>query len=207
MKHRYAIALITLFMLLSFTMNVLAQSSAVATEPEPTDSGEHQILQENVAAEEHRSSVQKEPIEGIYEGVSDEIRALLGDLDWQTNTDYQGLGSPDAKKGGTLKSAESAYPPSLRTVGKNANSVFNSMLSGLCYESMLDLDPITFDYVPNLARRWAIADDKVTFFFEMDESARWSDGNPVVAEDVVLSWKLYIDPGIEDPFDRLLEQI
>jgi len=74
------------------------------------------------------------------------------------------------------------------------------MLAGLCYESMLDLDPLTYEYIPNLAKRWAIADDKVTFFFEMDERACWSDGKPVVAEDVVRTWELYTDPDIEDPF-------
>ncbi|MDD3001738.1 MAG: ABC transporter substrate-binding protein, partial [Candidatus Riflebacteria bacterium] len=109
-------------------------------------------------------------------------------------------GDKRAKKGGTLTCVQSAFPPTLRTVGKNANSVFTSTLSGFCYETLLDLDPITYDYSPNLAKKWAIADDKVTFFFELDERAKWSDGNPVVASDFVYSWKLYTDPTIDDPF-------
>jgi microcin C transport system substrate-binding protein len=137
---------------------------------------------------------------GIYKGIGDDILVILSTLKWETNSEFKGFGSRDAKKGGTLKYVETSYPPSLRTVGKNANSTFNSMLTGLCYESMLDLDPVTFDYVPNLAKRWAIAEDKVSFFFEIDENARWSDGEPVVSEDVVRSWELYTSPGIEDPF-------
>lgn len=129
-----------------------------------------------------------------------EIEKIISGLNWETNTEYKGFGSRDAKKGGTLSCVETSFPPTLRTVGKNANSTFGSMMTGLCYETMLDLDPVTFKYAPALAKRWAIADDKVTFFFELDERARWSDGKPVQASDIVKSWELYTDPGIDDPF-------
>jgi microcin C transport system substrate-binding protein len=132
--------------------------------------------------------------------VDRKIKDILKNLKWETNTEYKGMGSKNAKKGGTLKYVESSFPPTLRTCGKNANSTFISMLIGLSYEAMLDLDPVTLKYVPNLAKRWAIADDKVTFFFELDERAKWSDGKPVVADDIVATWELYTDKGIEDPF-------
>lgn len=134
--------------------------------------------------------------------VDSNIKQMLKTLKWETNTTYKGLGSKDAKKGGTLKYVQSAFPPTLRTCGKNASSVFLSLLEGLCYEAMLDLDPITLNYAPNLAKRWAVADDQVSFFFEIDERAKWSDGMPVVANDFVETWKLYTDPGIEDPFSN-----
>lgn len=127
---------------------------------------------------------------------------LEKEIQWQTNTDYQGPGSREAIKGGTLKYVSSSYPPTLRPFGKNANSTFNSMLKSLCYETLLDLDPITFDYVPALAKRWAIGADKQTFFFEIDENAKWSDGRPVVADDVVETWNKYTDPDIDDPFNN-----
>jgi microcin C transport system substrate-binding protein len=129
-----------------------------------------------------------------------DVEKLLASLKWETNTTYKGFGDKRAQKGGTLTCVESSFPPTLRTVGKNANSVFTSTLSGFCYETLLDLDPITYDYAPNLAKRWAIADDKVSFFFELDERAKWSDGKRVVASDFVASWKLYTDPEIDDPF-------
>lgn len=161
----------------------------------------HSLLPENLSqAERDQLEAIQNNYSGIYEGISDEVRSQLATLKWLSNPDYKGLGSRNAKKGGTMKFSETSYPPSLRTVGKNSNSVFNSMLEGLCYEGMLDLDPITFEYAPNLAKRWGIAEDQVTFYFELDEKAHWSDGKPVVAEDVVKTWELYTDPGIEDPF-------
>lgn len=126
--------------------------------------------------------------------------ALIKSLNWQTNDKITAFGDPRAKKGGTLTCVESSFPPTLRTTGKNANTSFNSTLSGLCYETLLDLDPISYDYAPNLAKRWAVADDKQTFFFEIDERAKWSDGKPVCANDVVQTWKLYVDEDLEDPF-------
>ena len=196
-RHIYVLFLC---MLLAF-QPVYAQGH-VATATVDPDSEIHSLLPENLSEAERiaAENVGQANIAGVYDGINPEILAMFSDLKWETNTEFEGLGSRNAKKGGTLKYAETSYPPSLRTVGKNANSTFNSMLTGLCYESMLDLDPITFNYVPNLAKRWAIADDKVSFFFELDENARWSDGEPVVAEDIVKSWELYTDPGIEDPF-------
>ena len=193
-------------LVLSFAFSAQAQIQAElpapATSAVDPESVTHSLLTENNPPVE-RSKTRRSTAgfrDKIYDSISPEIIEMLGTLNWETNSEFKGFGSRHAKKGGTLKYAETSYPPSLRTVGKNANSTFNSMLTGLCYESMLDLDPVTFNYVPNLAKRWAIADDKVSFFFEIDEKARWSDDEPVVAEDIVRSWELYVDPGIEDPF-------
>lgn len=133
---------------------------------------------------------------------AEDLKKIVKNLKWKTNDSYKGFGEPRAKKGGTLKYGMSAYPPTLRPIGKNSSSEFVSVLESLCYESLLDLDPVTFNYVPNLAKRWAIADDKVSFFFEIDERAKWSDGVPVTSQDVVDTWKLLTDKGIEDPFSN-----
>lgn len=129
-----------------------------------------------------------------------DVQALPGSLQWQTNDAYKGSGSREAKKGGTLRYVSPSFPPTLRTFGKNANSTTNRMLEGMVYETLLDLDPITFEYAPNLARRWAVADDKKTFVFEIDERARWADGEPVTASDVLATWRKFTDPDLEDPF-------
>ena len=122
-----------------------------------------------------------------------EKEAILKNIKWQTNDKLTAFGDPRAKKGGTLTCVEPSFPPTLRTTGKNSNSVFNSTLSGLCYETLLDLDPISYDYAPNLAKRWAVGEDKKTFFFEIDERAKWSDGKPVCSNDVIQTWKLYVN--------------
>ncbi len=47
--------------------------------------------------------------------------------------------------------------------------------------------------VPSLARSWRRVDPR-TVVFELDPRARWHDGVPVTAHDVVFSWKLAISP-------------
>ncbi len=129
-----------------------------------------------------------------------DVGALLASLTWQTNDTYPGMGSREATRGGTLRCVSTAFPATLRTFGRNANSTMNRMLEGLVYETLLDLDPITFAYAPALARRWAIGDDKKTFVFELDPRAHWSDGTPVSASDVVETYKMFTNPDIDDPF-------
>ncbi|RCK80370.1 MAG: Oligopeptide ABC transporter, periplasmic oligopeptide-binding protein OppA [Candidatus Ozemobacter sibiricus] len=128
------------------------------------------------------------------------LASLLETVQWQTNEGYKGLGSREAKKGGTLRYVSTAFPPTLRPFGRNSNSATTRTLEGLVYETLLDLDPITFEYVPNLARRWAIGPDQKTFLFEIDPSARWSDGRPVTASDVLTTYRFFTDPDLDDPF-------
>jgi len=210
-----------LFLVSLFAMFLLIGVTAQGAEGEAASHAE--LIKESLAALKENTAALKSLTEAlkrvqfngpavgasVFDEISDkspaelapeEIAKLVASLNWETNTTYKGFGDKRAKKGGTLTCVESSFPPTLRTVGKNANSVFTSTLSGFCYETLLDLDPITYDYSPNLAKRWAIADDKVTFFFELDERAKWSDGKPVVASDFVYSWKLYTDPSIDDPF-------
>ncbi|MDQ8021329.1 MAG: ABC transporter substrate-binding protein [Moraxellaceae bacterium] len=41
--------------------------------------------------------------------------------------------------------------------------------------------------VPNLAERWEISSDATEFTFHLRKGTRWSDGNPLTAEDIVFS--------------------
>ncbi|NCB38934.1 MAG: ABC transporter substrate-binding protein [Erysipelotrichia bacterium] len=219
MKPTRFLLLVLLFLLTLAQGDALRAASSAENEPSHEELLKESIeaLKQNTSAVKNLTEVLKSSsftaggtgVPGMAAGnvaaadiaVSDaEMKAILAALKWETNDTYKGFGSRDAKKGGTLTCVETSFPPTLRTVGKNANSTFTSMMTGICYESMLDLDPITYNYAPSLATRWAVADDKVTFYFELDERARWSDGKPVIASDIVKSWELYTDPGIEDPF-------
>src|SRR5688572_3397881 len=41
--------------------------------------------------------------------------------------------------------------------------------------------------VPDLAAQWSVAEDNRTWTFELRDDARWHDGQPVTAEDVVFT--------------------
>jgi len=127
-------------------------------------------------------------------------RGFKGD-GWETNTAYDLIGDPRAVKGGIMREATSTsdFPTTLRYLGPNAGTAWSAMIHGLIYETLLGLHPTTLDYIPALASHWQISPDKKTFRFRIDPNAKWSDGMPVVADDVVASWKLNVDQGLQDP--------
>ena len=58
-----------------------------------------------------------------------------------------------------------------------------------------------------LARRWSWAADSLSIAFELDPSARWHDGRPVLAEDVRFSFQLFTDPDVASMHARNFEGI
>ncbi|MBT3299400.1 MAG: hypothetical protein HN657_00185 [Candidatus Marinimicrobia bacterium] len=114
------------------------------------------------------------------------------------------FGDPNAVKGGTLNYIHSLFPRTMRIIGQNSSQVLNSRTIGaLCYESLLGRHSATFDFVPELASHWFISDDKLTFKFRINPDARWSDGMPVVADDIIATWDLRMDETILMPSEQL----
>lgn len=122
---------------------------------------------------------------------------------WETNTSYELIGDPRAVKGGVFMVASSDFPTTLRYYGPNI-SIWNFWLHSITYETLVGLHPTTLEYMPRIATHWQISADKKTYRFRLDPNARWSDGGPVVADDVVASWKLVTDKGLQDPGNALI---
>jgi microcin C transport system substrate-binding protein len=122
---------------------------------------------------------------------------------WETNTAYDLIGDPRAVKGGVLRQATMTdFPATLRDYGPNVTE-WNLTLNELVYESLLVLHPTTLDYIPGLATHWQISKDGQTFRFRLNPNARWSDGMPVTSDDVLASWRLAVDKGLQDPARNL----
>ncbi len=109
---------------------------------------------------------------------------------WQDQRDP--LASDIAEVGGNFISFAGQYPASFNYY--LANNTFSAELFGMLYETLLDLDPFTLEYVPGLAKAWTISEDKQTFTFTIDENARWSDGTPITAADVRWTFDAIMDP-------------
>lgn len=125
--------------------------------------------------------------------------AMSEDLGFVTSSDFNKIGTAEAKKGGEITMAWIDMPKTLRYIGKDANTLNNWIVSSLIYEGLLGQNTKTQEFLPSLASHWKVSEDKMTYIFRLDPRARWADGKPVVAEDVVESWKIRVDPGIESP--------
>ena len=85
---------------------------------------------------------------------------------------------------------------------------FNAVLSqespnifGLTYEGLITENPITAEKEAALAESWDISDDKLTIIFTLREGLKWSDGEPLTADDVVFSYNdLYLNEKIPNNY-------
>ncbi|MBT7061075.1 MAG: ABC transporter substrate-binding protein [Lentisphaerae bacterium] len=74
------------------------------------------------------------------------------------------------------------------------NNVFTARVFGVMYETLIDMNPLTLEYEPYLARQWTISEDKKVFTFKIDPRARWSDGVEITAHDVLWTYQAVMDP-------------
>jgi microcin C transport system substrate-binding protein len=118
---------------------------------------------------------------------------------WETKTDFELVGDPRAVKGGLFRNAISDFPGTLRMGGPEWNTYVNYMIADMVYETLIGLDPTTLDYVPQLATHWQVSPDKMTYRFRINPNAKFSNGEPVTADDVIATWKLMSDKTLKDP--------
>lgn len=118
---------------------------------------------------------------------------------WQTNTDFDLIGDPHAVKGGVLRDTLLDFPGTIRIAGPEANTYFNYGVTSEVYETLLGMDPRTLNYIPSLATHWQISADQKTYRFRLNPNARFSNGTPVTADDVVASFDFFMDKSLQDP--------
>ena len=131
---------------------------------------------------------------------------------WITNMSFPELGEQGVPQGGELVTSRPDWPATLRMTGKDWNQDITYRLRDLCYESLLMQHPVTGDLIPRVATHWWISEDGMTFRFRINPRARFSNGEPLVAADVVASFRLRMDPTTLDPssiqtFSKLEEPV
>lgn len=62
--------------------------------------------------------------------------------------------------------------------------VLSALFEGLVAEDPVDLHP-----VPGVAQAWDVSPDQLTYTFHLRDDARWSNGEPVTAQDFIASWR------------------
>lgn len=113
--------------------------------------------------------------------------------------------SPKALKGGVYHTTINSFPNTFRSVGEGTDSSSYTMLEWL-YLPLLGFDSILGEYEPMLATHWKFIKSEKQgellegMYFRLDPNARWSDGTPLTADDVIATWKLWGDEGIKDPY-------
>jgi oligopeptide transport system substrate-binding protein len=75
------------------------------------------------------------------------------------------------------------------------------------FEGLTDYDPKTLQPVPGVALRWEASADNREWTFYLRHDARWSNNDPVTAQDFVRSWQRTLQLGERAPHAKLLRNI
>ncbi len=124
---------------------------------------------------------------------------LPADLKWENNDTDPVYADPEAKRGGTFRDFMSSFPLTLRKYGPDSNGGFAAYVRETNLP-LLSIHPVTRNPIPMLANQWAFGADNKTLYFRINPKARWSDGQPVTADDWVFTLKMMRSKEINDPW-------
>lgn len=70
-------------------------------------------------------------------------------------------------------------------------------------EGLVAKDPVSLEPVPATAAHWQVSADGKVYTFMIRPSARWSNGDPVTAEDFVWSWRRALLPALGNAYSYM----
>ncbi len=75
------------------------------------------------------------------------------------------------------------------------------------YEGLVTYHPITLRPVPGVAKRWELSEDRLIYRFYLRNNARYSNGDPVTAQDFRESWLRIVNPHDQGEYSFLFDVI
>jgi microcin C transport system substrate-binding protein len=122
------------------------------------------------------------------------------DLVWEDGMEHEEIGDLRAKKGGTFNIDIRSFPPTIRPFGDNSNNGFRGTLYDEIEMPLVGLHPKSMEMIPGLAKEWAVSKDGRTVYFRINDKARYSDGVPIKARDVLFGSYIRISDDIVNPY-------
>ncbi|MDP9141950.1 MAG: peptide ABC transporter substrate-binding protein [Pseudomonadota bacterium] len=104
----------------------------------------------------------------------------------------------------TLRIGNGPEPETLdphRTEGVSAGNIVRDLYEGL---TAIGADG---QAIPAAARRWSLSEDGLTYTFELHEALRWSNGEPLTAQDFVAGLQRSLTPATGSNVAQMLRQI
>jgi peptide/nickel transport system substrate-binding protein len=103
----------------------------------------------------------------------------------------------DYARGDWLVSAFGSTPQRLTpTISTDA---YASAVQERVLDTLVTRDPETLEWLPLVAESWSVSDDGLTYRFKIRSGVRFSDGEPLTAEDVAFTYRFIMDERIATP--------
>jgi oligopeptide transport system substrate-binding protein len=75
------------------------------------------------------------------------------------------------------------------------------------FDGLLNEDPETLEPEPGIADRWNISEDGLIYTFHIRDNALWSNGDPILAPDLVASYKRMLTPTLASEYAYMLHHV
>lgn len=83
--------------------------------------------------------------------------------------------------------------------GSPDNNIIMNLFEGLTSKDSATLEPL-----PGVAESWTISEDQRVYTFQLRQNARWSNGDPVTAQDFVFSWRRALTPSVPNEYAYMM---
>jgi len=115
----------------------------------------------------------------------------------QTNTGS----STCPRTGGTFVIATEEEPATLTTQAAGSSTT-SGRVERIIQSTLVNVGP-DWQIRPQLAEKWEISSDGLTYTFHLNPKAKWTDGQPVTAADAEFTWKVLGQSNANGLMDRI----
>ena len=105
------------------------------------------------------------------------------------------LRAQTTRRGGNLVIAVPGGSSANTLDPRGFGSPYMAVLGGTIYNTLTEVEGPTTELKPGLADSWSSPDEGLTWIFELVSGAKFHDGRPVRAADVIYSYKLHVAEG------------
>jgi len=128
--------------------------------------------------------------------------------------DHENQGDQDSQEGRSQQSAppqdnsEFVYaiePPKISLDPIHTFTSTEAQVYTALYEGLVSYHPFNLEPMPALAQRWEVSSDGRVYTFYIREDAKYSNGDPILAEHLQASWLTLIDPQEQAEYSSLLD--
>jgi oligopeptide transport system substrate-binding protein len=95
--------------------------------------------------------------------------------------------SPQILKLGNLAEPKTVDPAHI-------NGLYEGNIARELFESLINKDPKTLELVPGAAEKWVPSDNNRKWTFYLRKNGKWSNGDPLTAQDFIYSWTRLLAP-------------
>ncbi|MCR4950023.1 MAG: peptide ABC transporter substrate-binding protein [Solobacterium sp.] len=113
-----------------------------------------------------------------------------------------GSGEPAAPKSITVAITDDLNTMDHHVATDGRSFIFHSLCIGGLAELDADGQP-----QPDLAEKWDVSEDGKTYTFHLRDGIKWSNGDPVTANDFVYSWRRLVDPALASEYNFIVSTI